>query len=326
MVCIRSMKNKELNAILSCLIEEGLSLTEASRLASLVYEEGAKQNWDPEEQVARTLNAANLLGSALLQSDEKKRTKLFENRDRISSRERLRNFLPPQQGIPNLFFPFEQTCSPTGWRIQGNKYVGGGSFGDVFRACKGNNCKYVAKIIHYAPSFMEDIENEKNYMYILGNRGLSPKLDHAILCNDWEELKKLIDDYEQAKQPLESRRDAERESEQKELFESPNYAILFSDFVPQGNPSIEDLKSEEFKEALTNFLTQFAKLGLEPDTISGNILPYQDPHKKWKMKLVDTGEMSRKSSGYSISQQKINNTLRGIASHFGFPHKPEDFS
>ena len=48
------------NAILSCLIEKGLSLTEASRLASLVYEEGSNQamqnKWIPEEQIAKTFN------------------------------------------------------------------------------------------------------------------------------------------------------------------------------------------------------------------------------------------------------------------------------
>ena len=205
------------------------------------------------------------------------------------------------------FPPFVETCDFQNWRIKGKQHIDSGGFGDVFRACQGNDCKYVAKIIHYTPSHFDALQREKNDMYMLGNMGLSPRLHRAILCNKKEELYQGIDDFNDAKSVFEDR-SKEEEEENSELFKSPNYAVLFSDFIQSFKP--KDMKKRDYIKKLdlpvTKLLDQLWKMGLAPDTATpGNILPYLDPlSKEWKVKLVDVGDIRHYDSPNFLSKEE----------------------
>lgn len=217
---------------------------------------------------------------------------------------------------------FIDTCTPKHWRIKGDEYIGSGAFGDVFRACRDKkDCNYIAKIIHYAPSHFEALKREKEDMYQLGNIGLAPHLHEAILCNDLKALTNLIDEPGRANVFLLGRRESEAEGlrypEEDELAGSPNYAVFFSDFLQQVKPS----NIQELRSAVEYLLDQLWKIGIDPDSTSGNILPYRNSLvEPWKVKLVDVGEMTHHEAPFHPSQkereEKIKRALHEIAKHF----------
>lgn len=226
---------------------------------------------------------------------------------------------------------FRKTCSPKNWRIQGNQYIGSGRQSDVYRACLGKNCNYVGKIIHYRKNNLTDIQNGKDVMFELGERGLSPKLREAILCNDLQALRRIIDSpkkFDEVQQGHEENwkedlkhhyASVDDKKRAQEMLTSPHYAVFFQDFVKEEKPH----KIDDILPAVKNLLDQLFALGFRPYPFKENILPYMEKKtSKWGAKIV--GEVDKWSSPLSAEEKKqlLFDSLEEIEKRFHLPPSP----
>lgn len=207
--------------------------------------------------------------------------------------------------------PFRKTCQPKGWRILGDQFVGSGIQGDVFKACFKDDCGYVAKVMHLLPEYLPALKAEKNLMYALGQKNLSPEFKKGILCKDFQKLAKIITNKEdfdahrsyreenalydiQSLRESKSPDDLQKAAKIESLMKSPLYGVLFSKYVPE---SLDDKKRKQkalyeapVRKAMKSLLLELAKLGIHPDLLdSNNIRVYQDAQGQWVAKLIDLG-------------------------------------
>lgn len=230
--------------------------------------------------------------------------------------------------------PFTRSCSAKGWHIEGNQYLGSGAFGDVFRACHGKDCDYVAKIIRYTPDSLSELQREKSLLYKLGQQGVSPRLQQALLCDDLKSLSKMIH-HPQTYLDLVAKRKAELLEDlphykpspedyrhMKQLLESPDIAILFSNYIQGIGPS----HIEELRPAVESLIDTLLSQGLIPDVNKGNLVPYREKNKKWKVKLVDVGFMSMNPTPVKLTsyerKQFVDQALKNIAKRYVIFHLP----
>jgi hypothetical protein len=198
------------------------------------------------------------------------------------------------------------TCVPPGWKILGNQYVGSGVAGDVYRACLGKDCNYVAKVIHTTPDDLRHVEEESRNMWILGQKHLSPRFQTGIVCNDLSQLKKIITDEkdfdahrsfrqyntQQEIQFAEQNHDQEEVDNLRRRFYSPQYAVLFSNFVPHAlderKRRTPNLYEKPVEDAVRELVRELSKLKFQADFKSDNVHAYPS-RGKWIAKLVDVG-------------------------------------
>lgn len=202
---------------------------------------------------------------------------------------------------------FQKTCNPTGWRIKGNEYLGSGISGDVYKACLGSDCDYVAKVMHIAPEHLKEAYDEGTNMYRLGQLGLAPRFQTGIVCDDITKLRKIFTHAKQFDTDLATRREntlsnlqfakkmkeIKMQQEIEKILKSRLYSVIFSRYVPDSLSSIpaderKKLKPE-IRDAVTRLWNQLDENKFHSDFQGPNLRLFRAPSGKWVAKLVDVG-------------------------------------
>jgi hypothetical protein len=207
--------------------------------------------------------------------------------------------------------PFVQSCSPRGWRILGDQYIGSGVEGDVYRACLKDNCDFVAKVIHAEPEDLPALYEQKRLMYELGQENLAPRLQTALLCRDFKKLTSVIEHFTEFQKHREFRdqeildnirflrkralrTDLEHAEVLANRLKSPLYSVLFSSYMPKTDKQQDSKYEKPIRAAIEQLLIKLAQLGIAYDQMSSdNIRVYQNAQGQWIAKLVDVGHTQK---------------------------------
>lgn len=211
-----------------------------------------------------------------------------------------------------IYMPrFQKTCRPRGWTIRGDQYVGSGISGDVYRACLGKDCDYVAKIMHIMPENLADLYEEAKLMRELGEKNLAPRFQTGIVCDNVKDLEKVFVDAKEFVTNKQIREENQRHTIEwsrnsfdkelgvylKRLQSSPLYGVIFSRYVPSSLELVNNKndQKQQIAEAVRKLVDQFEDLYFDADYVGtgGNVRVYRNPISgKWTAKLIDVGHSS----------------------------------
>lgn len=176
-----------------------------------------------------------------------------------------------QDFLPN----FVKSCDLDPWEIREKTPIGTGKAGVAYRACRGDDCDYVAKFIPQElydplPKFSKNLEKERLLLKQFGDLKLAPKLQGALFCPSRRKLPVAIS----------------KDFKDKSLDEA--VGILFTRYVPDHPFTENDEKT--LRRVYLKLISRALKHDVCLTDVHGhNIHFFVNKDGKWDAKFIDWG-------------------------------------